>query len=184
MTLDDVLPYPQYRMSHARIVSAPPDLVWEELHRVTLAQLPVTWALEALRLLPARLTGRTHQPLARRTFLDVTPLPVLYSRRPDVVLAAGLSQAWRLLGGETPPALDAAALRAWGQPGWIKVGLEFRLTPSGRGTLLRTETRVCATDPRTRRAFARYWFVIRPSSGLIRREVLKVVARRAQAHRV
>jgi hypothetical protein len=80
-----------------------------------------------------------------------------------------------------PPHLDAAALRAWSQPGWIKAGMEFRLEPVPAGTLLSTETRVLATDPKTRRAFAAYWFVIRPSSSAIRREVLKVVARRAES---
>ena len=60
--------------------------------------------------------------------------------------------------------------------------MEFRLQPTQEGTLLSTETRVLATDPQSRRAFARYWFFIRPSSGAIRREVLKVVARRAESH--
>jgi hypothetical protein len=119
--------------------------------------------------------------LAGRSFLDVTPIPVLFSERPNVVISAGLSQAWRLLGGLTPPQLDAAALRAWSQPGWIKAGMEFRLEPTRVGTLLSTETRVLATDPRSRRAFARYWFLIRPSSGAIRREVLRVVAQRAES---
>jgi hypothetical protein len=132
-------------------------------------------------LLPARLAGRKRQPLAGRTFLDVTPIPVLFSQRPQVVISAGLSQAWRPLGGVTPPQLDAAALRAWSQPGWIKVGMEFRLQSTPVGTLLRTETRMLATDPRTRRAFATYWFFIRASSGAIRREVLRIVARRAES---
>jgi len=46
--------------------------------------------------------------------------------------------------------------------------------------LLSTETRVLATDPKTRRTFAAYWCVIRPGSSVIRRELLKVVARRAE----
>jgi hypothetical protein len=137
--------------------------------------------LEEVRLLPARLAGRKHRPLARRTFLDVTPIPVIFSERPRIVISAGLSQAWRLLGGATPPPLDAAALRAWSQPGWIKVGMEYRLTPTEAGTLLSIETRILATDPNTRRAFAAYWFFIRPSSGAIRREVLRIVARRAES---
>jgi hypothetical protein len=58
--------------------------------------------------------------------------------------------------------------------------MEFRLESVSSGTVLSTETRVLATDPRTRRAFAAYWFVIRTSSGAIRREVLRVVARRAE----
>jgi hypothetical protein len=132
-------------------------------------------------LLPARLAGRKRQPLAERTFLDVTPIPVLFSERPRVVISAGLSQAWRLLGGVTPPQLDAAALRAWSQPGWIKVGMEFRLRSTPLGTLLRTETRVLATDPRTRRAFAASWLFIRAGSGAIRREVLRVVGHRAES---
>lgn len=183
MTLDEVVPHPEYRMCHSCTVSAPPTAVWDELCRVTMSALPLGYALEGIRLLPARLAGRKHQPLAERTFLDVTPIPVLFSKRPEVVISAGLSQAWRLLGGLTPPRLDIAALRAWSQPGWIKVAMEFRLEPTTVGTLLSTETRILATDPRTRRSFAAYWFLIRASSGAIRREVLRVVGHRAESPR-
>jgi hypothetical protein len=181
MNLDEVLPDPHNRMCHSRAVGAPRTVVWDELHRVTMSALPLGRALEGVRLLPARLAGRKRQPLAGRTFLEVTPIPVLFSERPRVVISAGLSQAWRLLGGVTPPHLDAAALRAWSQPGWIKVGMEFRLQSTPVGTLLSTETRMLATDPRTRRAFATYWFFIHTSSGAIRREVLRIVARRAES---
>jgi hypothetical protein len=181
MKLDEVIPNPHHRMGHSRSVGAPPTLVWDELSRVPMSALPLGRALEGVRLLPARVSGRQHRSLAGRTFLEVTPIPVLFSERPHVVVAAGLSQAWRLLGGSIPPQLDAAALRAWSQPGWIKVGMEFRLEPTPAGTLLRTETRVLAMDPRTRRVFAAYWWFIRAGSGAIRREVLRVVAHRAES---
>ena len=181
MNLADVIPNPEYRMCHARAIAAPRTVVWDELHRVTMSALPLGWMLEALRLLPARLSGRKQQPLAGRSFLDVTPIPVLFSERPDAVISAGLSQAWRLFAGSTPPDLDAAALRAWSQPGWINAGMEFRLEPTRLGTLLRTETRVLSTDPRSRRAFAAYWYFIRPSASAIRREVLRTVAHRAES---
>ncbi len=148
-----------------------------------MSALPLGRALEGVRLLPARLVGRRRGTLGGRTFLDVTPIPVLYSDRPHVVISGGLSQAWRLLGGATPPELDVAALRAWSQPGWIKVGMEFRLEPIPGGTRFSTETRVLATNPRTQRAFALYWFLIRASSAAIRREVLRVVAHRAELQR-
>ena len=183
MTLDEVVPHPQYRMCHARTVSAPPAVVWDELSQVTMSALPLGYALESIRLLPARLAGRRHRPLAGRTFLDVTPIPVLFCQPPRVVISAGLSQAWRLLGGLAPPLLDAAALRAWSRPGWIKVAMEFRLEPTATGTRLSTETRVVATDQRTRRLFAAYWFFIRPGSGAIRREVLRVIGGRAESPR-
>jgi hypothetical protein len=181
MKLDDVIPNPHHRMGHSRNVGAPRTVVWDELFRVPMSALPLGRALESVRLLPALVSGRQHRPLAGRTFLDVTPIPVLFSERPHVVISAGLSQAWRLLGGLPPPQLDAAALRAWSQPGWIKVGMEFRLEPTPAGTLLRTETRVLAMDPRTRRVFAAYWCFIRAGSGAIRREVSRVVAHRAES---
>jgi hypothetical protein len=181
MNLDDLIPNPHYRMCHSRIVGAPPTVVWDELCRVTMSALPLGRALEGVRLLPARLAGKKCQPLAGRTFLEVTPIPVLFSERPEVVISAGLSQAWRLLGGSAPPHLDAAALRAWSPPGWIKAGMEFRLQSTPGGTLLSTETRVLATDPRTRRAFAAYWLFIRAGSDAIRREVLRIVAHRAES---
>jgi hypothetical protein len=168
-------------MCHSRIVRAPLTVVWDELHRVSMSALPLGYALEGVRLLPARLAGRKLPRLGGRTFLNVIPIPVLLSEQPHVVISAGLSQAWRLLGGSTPPLLGAAALRAWTQPGWIKVAVEFRLDSIPAGTLLSTETRILAMDSRTRRVFGTYWFVIRGSSGAIRRELLRVVARRAES---
>jgi hypothetical protein len=178
--LDDVIPKSHYHTSQSRIVRADPSTVWNELHRVTMSALPLSYALEGLRLLPARLAGKKPQRLPGRTFLEVTPIPVVYSEPPLIAIAAGLSQAWRLLGGSRPPRLDAVALRSWSQPGWIKVGMEYRLESVPVGTRITIETRVLATDPTTRRKFAAYWFVIRASSGAIRSEVLRVVAHRAE----
>ena len=48
--------------------------------------------------------------------------------------------------------------------------MEFRFEPIPAGTLLSTETRILATGPGTRRSFAAYWFLIRPSSSAIRCE--------------
>jgi hypothetical protein len=47
--------------------------------------------------------------------------------------------------------------------------------------VLATETRVAALDDAARRSFARYWRLIRPFSGLIRRRWLLAGARRASA---
>ena len=60
--------------------------------------------------------------------------------------------------------------------------MEFRLESTPAGIVLSTEARFLAPDLRTRRSFAAYWFLIRASSGAIRREVLRVVAGRAESH--
>jgi hypothetical protein len=45
---------------------------------------------------------------------------------------------------------------------------------------LTTETRVLLTDDGSRRAFRRYWLVIRPFSGVIRRRWLAAIVRRSR----
>ena len=92
--------------------------------------------------------------LSKTTRSRWPPVTTFSRGRPQVVISAGLSEAWRLLGGQTPPRLDAEAQHAWSQPGWIKVATEFRFEPIPAGTLLSTETRILATDPGTRRSFA------------------------------
>jgi hypothetical protein len=96
------------------------------------------------------------------------------------VIAGGAMQPWKITGGRTPPRLDAAGLLAFDQPGWVKTGVDFVLHPDGNGTRLTTETRVLATDARTRAQFGLYWLLIRAGSGLIRRDLLRAVARRAE----
>jgi hypothetical protein len=73
----------------------------------------------------------------------------------------------------------AAQMRAFAQPDWVKAAFDFVLEADGDGTLVSTETRVSATDARTRRRFGLYWMLIRAGSGLIRRDLLRELARRA-----
>ena len=70
---------------------------------------------------------------------------------------------------EPPPAGMAKA--AWN----FSVGRH----PKG-GTELRTETRVLCAESVTRRRFRAYWTLIRPFSGLVRREILAAVREKAE----
>jgi len=59
--------------------------------------------------------------------------------------------------------------------------MDFRLTPlPGGRTHLETTTRSDGTDDVARRPFRSYWTVIAPFSGLLRRDILRAVARRAE----
>jgi hypothetical protein len=181
VNLDDVVPVADHVTRQSRVIDAPPAVVWEELHRLQLTSLPVSLLLSGVRALPVLLSGRGRRRAGPgRTFLDVVPIPALSSDPPSHVVFGGLLQAWRLFGGRRPPELDAAGVREWSEPGWVKVGMEFRLTPALGGTRLSCETRVAATDTGTRRRFARYWLVVRPGSSAIRWELLTAVAMRAE----
>jgi hypothetical protein len=181
MDLDDVVPDAEHVTRQARVIEAPRSVVWEELHRLKLSSLPVSLVLGAVRALPVLLAGKGRGGLDR-AFLDVVPIPQLSSEAPTAVVFGGVLQAWRLTGGQKPPVLDAAGVREFAEPGWVRIGMEFRLTPAVGGTHLSSETRVAATDPGTRRRFDRYWLLVGPGSSAIRWEVLTAVALKAEAH--
>lgn len=182
LTLDDLLPAPHFRERHGRSIAAPPAAVWEALQEIRLGDLMLSRTLMGLRLLPARLAGKKDaERMVSGRILEEGPVPVLAADPERMVVAGGVMQPWKLTGGEDAPALDVSALQAFAEPGWVKVGLDFVIEANGPGTRLTTETRVSATDPSTRARFGLYWLFIRAGSGLIRRDMLREVARRAEA---
>jgi hypothetical protein len=181
LTLDELLPAPHF---HERRIALPPAAVWRALQDLRLRDLALSRALMAIRLLPARLAGREEASrMVSGRLLGEGPVPVLAADPDRAVVAGGVMQPWKLTGGEQPPALDAAALRAFARPGWVKVGYDLVSEPDGAGARVSTETRVTATDPGTRARFGLYWLLIRAGSGLIRRDMLRAVAHRAEGAR-
>ena len=182
LTIDELLPAPHFRERHERRIAAPPAAVWQALHDLRLGDLALTRALMGIRLLPARLTGRKQASrMVDSRLLDGGPVTLLDSDPDHAVVAGSVMQPWRITGGEDAPALDAPALQAFAEPGWVKVGFDFVIEPTGSGSRVTTETRVTATDARTRARFGLYWLFVRAGSGLIRRDMLHAVARRAEA---
>jgi hypothetical protein len=107
-----------------------------------------------IRMLPARLAGRSEpRRMVDGRLLDGGPVTVLVSERDRAVLGGGVMQPWKLIGGPEPPQLDVPALLAFSEPGWVKVGFDFVIEPTGAGSRVTTETRVTATDLRTRARF-------------------------------
>lgn len=181
--IDDLLPYPRYRIAAESLIDTPASVVWAELLALPMSSLPWGFTLTRLRHLPDVLAGNETSVRGTDTFLDATPIPVVIHRAPEIIISAGLSQAWKIRGGARAPFLDATQFAAWNEPGWIKVAMQFHLAeaPGGRTTRLTTETRISATDTRTARVFAPYWWAIRAGSVLIRREVVAQVRRRAES---
>jgi hypothetical protein len=99
---------------------------------------------------------------------------------PWTLVAGAAGQPWRLRGGETADVVDLDGLRAFARPRFVLIATSFELEALGDGTRLSTETRVQPTDAAAARAFRPYWWAIRAGSGLIRRDVLHAVRRRAE----
>lgn len=92
-----------------------------------------------------------------------------------------IDQSWKISGGRRAPVGNAAEFTEFSEPGFVKIGANLLARPARRGAFLSTQTRVLATDARTRRVFGSYWLFIRPFSGLIRRSWLQAAARRASS---
>jgi hypothetical protein len=183
MDIERLQPEYRYRIAASARISAPRAAVWEELLDLRMSALPIGFALTRLRHLPGVIAGTEARVVGSDRFLDATPIPVVVSVRPFLVVLAGASRAWKLLGGGAPPRLDAQQFKNWREDGWIKVSMQFQLTQlrDGAATLLVTETRMEATDRHTARSFAPYWWAIRAGSVLIRREVVARVKARVEA---
>lgn len=182
--LGRLMPVADQKELHTIRLPVPPDQVWAALHAITYRDLPLMRLLMGVRALPGRLgRGGIGPPLDE-------PLLALFGRmgfitvaeKPGAALAMGtVAQFWRLSPAPARTLRDGADLLSFNSPGYAKAVMSFEIAPDGGGSRLLTETRVQATDAAARRLFRRYWLVIRPGSGLIRRSILRAVRRRCVA---
>ncbi|PSL06695.1 hypothetical protein CLV30_10281 [Haloactinopolyspora alba] len=144
------------------LMRAARELTWREV--------PVFRSLMSLRF------TQRHRYAADRAVLDsMTADGFEILERSDAHLLVGIVLvAGR--GEQVVPIGDVEHFAGVDQPGHLKIAFEFRV----HGARLDTETRVAATDTRTRRLFAVYWALIRPFSGLIRHEWLRAIRRRGR----
>jgi hypothetical protein len=182
--LAEILPRFQFFEHHERYIEATPAQVWRALHEVTASDIRFFRTLTTIRRLGRRgpediLNAPEHLPI-----LDVA-LGTSFVR-----LANDLQR--ELVIGTTVVAPPDRAVprtpdefRTLTALGFAVAAMNFRIdADASGGSLLTTDTRVFATDPSTRRRFARYWSLIYPGSALIRREWLAAVEKRARANPV
>ena len=166
---------------HDTHVRASPEAVWRAASTLDFARSPVIRTLFALRSLPGLLSRGPRRPALGATLDGLLRSGfVLLGERPGEELLLGLvGRFWRPDGGIVR--LTAEELRAFDRPGYAVATWNFTLAEEGGGARLATETRVRCTDAAARRSFRRYWTVVGPFSGLIRREMLRSIRRAAES---
>jgi hypothetical protein len=185
--IDAFLPAYDVAASYATRVAAPPERVWAAVRAREMRGSPLVRGLFLLRSLPALLV-HPRRALARRGERRGLGLTLddllrggftLLGERPGEELLLGLvGRFWRADGGIVRVA--AGEWREWDRPGYAKAAWSFTLEPGAGGVRLATETRVRCTDAASRRRFLRYWRLVGPFSGLIRRDLLRAVRRAAE----
>ncbi|MFC0597221.1 hypothetical protein [Streptomyces palmae] len=173
MELDRLLPVYDFRSHYRRRVAADPETTWGAYRSLTAEELPTVRLLMSLRGLGRR---RLRGPIAQ-----AFPVPLL-STGDHAEVRGQAAKYWRPRPAYAPlPGRDPEAFRDFGEAGWAKAAIELRVVPDGDGSVLIAETRVRCTDSRSRALFAPYWMFIKVGgAGLIRLEMLRAVARRAE----
>ena len=187
--LERRLPRYDFVERHAVTVAALPADAYAALRRADLRRSVVTRGLLLLRSLPGLVVAP--RATVRRFVARGGPLPltldalasagfVVLDEEPGVELVLGtIGRFWRPSGGMRRFAPHEFA--SFEEAGWAKAAWNFRVEPGPNGgAIVSTETRVLCTDAPSRRAFRRYWWIVRPFSGLIRLDLLRIVRREAE----
>jgi hypothetical protein len=170
--IDQVMPGYDRREVHRRTSDASPAAVWDAVHDLGGDEVKLMRVLMGLRSL-----GRRRDD-GSRTVLDGFQrmgFRVIAEEPGDELVVAGIGRFWKLSGG-LRRVEGREHFTQFDEPGYAKVAFNFRLA----GDVLSTETRIAGTDAHARRRFGLYWLLVRPGSGLIRREWLHAIVKRAQ----
>ncbi len=177
--LDEILPRYQFAEHHERHIAATPVEVWRALHEVTAEDIRFFRTLTTIRRFGRPgpediLNAPAHRPILE-VALGTTFVSLAADTNREIVVGTTVIAP---AGASTPRTPDE--FRTFTAPGFAVAAMNFRIeSQPGGGSLLTTDTRVFATDPSTRRYFARYWSLIYPGSALIRRQWLAAIDRRS-----
>ena len=181
--LDDFMPAWDFRERHDILAAAPPELVYPAAREMDMGRSPLVKPLFRLRELPWRLANRDFESKGFGAgFADLEELGFvsLAQAPPREFVFGAAGRFW----GRRPDIqpLDPEGFVAFDRPGHAKVAGNMLVERLGRRTCrLSTETRILCLGREARRGFRRYWAVIRPFSGLIRLEWLRLAKAEAEA---
>ena len=160
----------QHRERHQLAVDAPRDKVFQALREFTWREVPICRSLMYVRGL-GRFKLSLDDPILET--MTSNGFYVLERTEEEIVLGT----IGPIGEGKAPLAENPLGdqFRDFDESGYVKIGFNFRHAQG----LLTTETRVLPMGRPARLYFRFYWMLIRPFSGLIRREWLHAIRRRA-----
>lgn len=182
MVIDEFMPLYDVSKRYSMTISASVDTVYSALKIANINDSPIIRVLFFLRGLPAIFKSKTHTlQKGRLTISDIAGSGfMMLDEKPNDEMVIGIvGKFWKLSGNihRIPP----EQFRAFNENNFAKAAWNFRLRPVNQAvTELSTETRIKCTDEASRKKFSRYWIVIGPFSGIIRKEMLKIVKRDAE----
>jgi len=171
--LEKMMPSYDRREVHRVDTGAPAAAVWDAVRELRGDELRVMRVLMGLRTLGRG--GKASDHTVLKSF-ERMGFRVVAEEPGSELVIAGIGRFWTPSGG-LRRVESGEYFTAFAEPDYAKVAFNFRFE---NGTLS-TETRIAGTDAHARRLFKLYWLLVRPGSGLIRREWLRAIARQARS---
>lgn len=171
MLIDDFMPRFDFSETHDITICAKPENVFRDVNEVDLCESTIVRWLFRLRGLPTeKITLREMQKMRFET---------LGEKENKEILLGLAGRFWTLMGDLKK--INSNNFREFNEKGFAKAVWNFSLDASGGETRLTTETRIKCLDAESRRSFGFYWTFIQPFSGLIRKEMLRLVKQKAES---
>lgn len=176
--IDNWLPQFDTSASHAIAIRASREKVYASLVKLDMRDSRLIRLLFAIRSFnftfrnKEKSLGLTLDGLKRNGF-------VMLDENPQQELVLGLvGKFWTPSG--TMQRLSRDEFSTFTCQGFAKAAWNFFIEEDAGITILSTETRIVCTDAASRRKFFRYWFIVKPFSGLIRKAMLRTIKRQAE----
>lgn len=165
------LPDFDFHEKHSIVISTTPAKVWTLIPEMDASSSWIVRALLAMRGIP-RNTSKGIEGWKKMGFT------ILEQTDHEIILGL-IGQFWKVNGNIQR--VMAEEFNSFRDNRFAKATWNFEIIPQDNNrVLVETETRIKCLDESTRKKFSRYWFLIRPFSGLIRIEMLKAIKRQAE----
>lgn len=185
LLIDEFLPSWSFAETHSIEIEAPPEVVYDCVRSLDFGDSVLVRLLFWLRGAPGLLSRLKDR---RRSALGLTigdlqrfGFVLLGEAAGEEMLLGLVGQFWRPTGNIRR--IDSAQFKQFTEPGFAKAAWNFHLAVlSASRVLLRTETRILCMDEISLKRFSAYWRRIRPFSGLVRKDALRIIRNAAQRH--
>lgn len=170
MLIDDFLPKFTFNEIHKIKVSSTPEKIYPILPNLDFSE---SWISKIL----FRLRGLNVKKFTFESMREGMHFKILKENPPNEILI-GL-----LVNSKLKPVFiqNSDFFANFGESNSLKIVWNFSLEKiSDSQTLVQTETRILCTGKKMKSRFSIYWFFVRPFSGLIRMEMLRIVKKRSE----
>jgi hypothetical protein len=179
MLIDEFMPAYDFDEKHETKIRASAEEVYTALGSFDLNESAVVRLLFRLRGLAS--TNRFDAAEQHLTLRDATKFGfVVLGEKPNKEILLGLVGKFWKPNGDLQK-INQEDFLAFNKTGYAKAAWNFALTKSAaKETRLTTETRVKCLDEASRKSFGFYWTFVKPFSGWIRQEALRLAKQKAE----